>query len=87
MLACQATLAAEYSPTKYRTLSVVAVTSGYPMGAMMTSVVAGYIMPDYGWRGMFWFGGGLTVVMTFVAWILLPESLKYLFERRPGNAL
>jgi AAHS family 4-hydroxybenzoate transporter-like MFS transporter len=87
MLACQATLAAEYSPEKYRSLSVAAVTAGYPMGAMMTSVVAGFLMPDYGWRGMFWFGGGLTLVMGLVAWAFIPESLKYLFERRPDNAL
>jgi len=87
MLACQATLAAEYSPKKYRSLSVAAVTAGYPMGAMMTSVVAGFIMPDYGWRGMFWFGGALTLVMGLVAWAFIPESLKYLFERRPDNAL
>ena len=87
MLACQATLAAEYSPDRYRSLSVAAVTAGYPMGAMMTSVVAGYIMPDYGWRGMFWFGGGLTLVMGLTAWAFIPESLKYLFERRPHNAL
>jgi benzoate transport len=87
MLACQATLAAEYSPEKYRSLSVAAVTAGYPLGAMMTSVVAGFIMPDYGWRGMFWFGGGLTLVMGLVAWAFIPESLKYLFERRPDNAL
>ena len=87
MLACQATLAAEYSPEKYRAFSVAIVTSGYPMGAMLTSVVAAYILPDYGWRGMFWFGGGLTIVMALVAWMLIPESLKYLFERRPANAL
>ncbi|NOX70323.1 MAG: MFS transporter [Gammaproteobacteria bacterium] len=87
MLACQATLAAEYSPSKYRTLSVAAVTSGYPMGAMMTSVVVGIIMPEYGWRGMFWFGGTVTLAMALVAWLLLPESLKYLFERRPAKAL
>jgi len=87
MLACQATLAAEYSPEKYRALSVAAVTSGYPLGAMFTSVAAGIIMPEYGWRGMFWFGGGLTLTMGIVAWLLIPESLKYLFERRPGNAL
>jgi len=87
MLACQATLAAEYSPEKYRSLSVAAVTAGYPMGAMMTSVMAAFIMPDYGWRGMFWFGGGLTLVMGLVAWAFIPESLKYLFERRPANAL
>lgn len=87
MLACQATLASEYSPEKFRALSVAAVTSGYPMGAMMTSVFAGMIMPEYGWRGMFWFGGALTLLMAGVAWLLIPESLKYLFEKRPANSL
>jgi benzoate transport len=87
MLACQATLAAEYSPEKYRSLSVAATTAGYPFGAMMTAVVAGFIMPEYGWRGMFWFGGGITLTMGLVAWVFIPESLKYLFERRPENTL
>ena len=87
MLACQATLASEYSPDKYRALSVGIVTAGYPMGAMMTSVIAGYVMPDYGWRGMFWFGGGVTLLMTLVAILLIPESLKFLFERRPADDL
>ena len=87
MLASQAALASEYSPDKYKTLSVAAVTSGYPMGAMMTSVIAGYIMPEYGWRGMFWFGGLLTLSMVVVAWLFIPESLKYLFQRRPDDAL
>jgi benzoate transport len=87
MLACQATLAAEYSPEKYRSLSVSAVTAGYALGAMMTSVVAGFIMPDFGWRGMFTFGGIMTLTMGIVAWAFIPESLKYLFERRPADAL
>ena len=87
MLASQAALAAEYSPDKYRALSVALVTSGYPLGAMMTSVMAGFILPEYDWRGMFWFGGGLTLVMGLVAWAMIPESLKYLLERRPEGAL
>ena len=87
MLACQAALAAEYSPDKYKTFAVAAVTSGYPMGAMMTSVIAGFIMPEYGWRGMFWFGGILTLSMVLVAWLFIPESLKFLFQRRPEDAL
>lgn len=87
MLACQATLAAEFSPDRYRAASVAVVTSGYPMGAMMTSVVAGFVMPEFGWRGMFWFGGLLTLAMSIVAWALIPESLKYLLQRRPENAL
>jgi predicted MFS family arabinose efflux permease len=54
---------------------------------MMTSVVAGFILPDFGWRGMFWFGGGITLAMGFIAWTFIPESLKYLFDRRPADAL
>lgn len=87
MLACQAALASEYSPDKYKAFSVAAVTSGYPLGAMMTSVIAGYIMPEFGWRGMFWFGGLITLSMVVVAWLMIPESLKYLFERRPDGVL
>ena len=87
VIASQAALAAEYSPEKYRSLSVAATTAGYPLGAMMTSVVAGFIMPDFGWRGMFWFGGIVTLVMGLVAWKFIPESLKYLIENRPQNAL
>jgi len=87
MLASQATLAAEYSPDRYKALSVAVVTSGYPAGAMLTSVAAGFIMPGHGWTGMFWFGGGVTLIMGIVAWLLIPESLKYLFERHPTNAL
>ncbi len=87
MLASQAALASEYSPDKYKSLAVAAVTAGYPLGATMTSVIANQIMPEFGWRGMFWFGGAVTVAMVFVAWLLIPESLKYLFERRPADAL
>ena len=87
LLACQASLAAEYSPEKYRAMSVALVTAGYPTGAMMTSVVADYILPDYGWRAMFLFGGTITLGMVIVACLMIPESLKYLLEKRPTNAL
>ena len=87
LLALQATMAAEYSPEKWRSLAVTIVTMGYPAGAMMTSVVGDIVMPDYGWRGMFWFGGAVTLLMAAVALVFLPESLKFLFERRPQNTL
>ena len=87
MLASQATLAAEYAPEKYRSLAVTVVTAGYPLGATMTSVIASLIIPEHGWRGMFIFGGTVTVAMAFVAFLLMPESLKFLFEKRPTNAI
>jgi benzoate transport len=87
LLASQATLAAEYSPEKFRALAVTVVTVGYPAGAMMTSIIGGFIIPDHGWRGMFWFGGIAALVMAVIALLMIPESLKYLFERRPDKAL
>lgn len=87
LLASQATLAAEYSPEKYRALSVAIVTAGYPLGAMMTGLVAGLIVPEFGWRGMFIGGGGLTLVMAGLAFCLLPESLHFLCSKQPPGAL
>ncbi len=87
LLASQAALAAEYCPDRYRALAVTSVTAGYPLGAMLTGMLAGYIMPDYGWRGMFFFGGAATFVMALLALAFLPESLKFLLEKRPPGAL
>jgi benzoate transport len=87
MLASQAALAAEYSPERLRALAVALVTSGYPAGAMLTSIAAGYIVPEHGWRGVFEFGGIVTLFMVAVAWLAIPESIKFLIERRPPSAL
>lgn len=87
MLASQATLAAEYSPEKYRSLSVAAVTAGYPLGAMLTGLVASEMVPVFGWRSIFILGGGVTLAMGLLAYWMIPESLQFLFEKRPPNAL
>lgn len=87
MLASQATLASEYSPDKYRALSVAIVTSGYPLGAMMTGIVAEVLVADYGWRSMFLLGGSVSLFMCFVCLFLMPESLQFLCHKKPKNAL
>ncbi|MGI9323839.1 MAG: MFS transporter [Pseudomonadales bacterium] len=87
MLASVATLAAEYSPEKFRALSVVAVTAGYPLGAMVTGLTASTIVPEFGWRGMFIAGGAITLVLAGIALWLIPESLQFLCKKRPPGAL
>ena len=87
MLASVATLAAEYSPEKYRSLCVTAVTAGYPLGATMTGLVANEIVPEFGWRSMFLFGGGATIALTAIAYLLIPESLQFLCKKQPADAL
>ena len=87
LLASQATLASEYSPERYRALSVAAVTAGYPLGAMMTGIVAESIVPDFGWRSMFITGGVVTLAMAAIAFLFLPESLHFLFTKQPQGGL
>ena len=87
MLASVATLASEYSPERFRALSVTAVTSGYPLGAMTTGLVAGNILPDHGWQGMFIAGGSITIGLAVIAFLLVPESLHFLCRRQPPGAL
>jgi AAHS family 4-hydroxybenzoate transporter-like MFS transporter len=87
MLASVATLAAEYMPERFRALSVTAVTAGYPLGAMLTGLTAGAIMPEFGWHGMFIAGGGITLVLAAIAYFFIPESLHFLASKRPNAAL
>lgn len=87
MLASQATLTSEYSPERYRSLSVAIVTAGYPLGAMMTGLVSGFIVDDYGWRSMFLFGGGVSIFLCVIAFKFLPESMQFLCVKKPHNSL
>lgn len=87
MLASVATLAAEYSPEKYRALAVTAVTAGYPTGAMLTGLAASSIVPEFGWRGMFVAGGVATLLLAVVAFFAIPESLQFLCKKQPADAL
>ena len=87
ILACQATLASEYVPEKYRALAVSIVTAGYPLGAMLTGMVAHYLIPLYGWQGLFIGGGTAALLLAMIAYLALPESIEFLIKRQPKNAL
>ncbi|MEM7374388.1 MAG: MFS transporter [Bacteroidota bacterium] len=87
LLASLAAFVSEYSPSKYRSLAVVSVTAGYPLGAMMGGFIADYLIPLHGWESVFYAGSVLTAVMAFLLYGALPESLQFLLSKRPDNAL
>ncbi|MFX7808529.1 MFS transporter, partial [Acinetobacter baumannii] len=43
---------------------------------------AGHVLPIYGWRGLFWIGGALPLVLGFVLVAALPESPRFLARRQ-----
>jgi MFS transporter, AAHS family, 4-hydroxybenzoate transporter len=87
MLATTATLAAEYTPPRTNDFWVSLVMSGYPIGAVLSGIVAGRIIPEYGWKTMFVTAGVATLATLPIIYLFLAESLDFLLKSRPVGAL
>lgn len=87
LLASLNTMVAEYSSDRRRNFAISFLQSGYPIGAMTGGVIAAPLIPAFGWEMVFIVGGVATLIMALVVIPMLPESLHYLVERRPENAL
>jgi AAHS family 4-hydroxybenzoate transporter-like MFS transporter len=87
MLASTATLTAEYAPQKTKDFWVSFVMSGYPLGAVLSGLVAAKIIPSEGWRVMFQTAGIITLITLPFIYFMLSESLDFLLKSRPINAL
>jgi len=87
MLASTATLTAEYAPKQKKDFWVSFVISGYPIGAVLSGMVAAKIIPLYGWQTMFQIAGITTLVTLPVTLFFLSESLDFLLKTQPKNAL
>jgi len=79
-------LCAEYSPRRKGATSVMAVTAGYSLGAALGGVIAAYIVPHWGWREVFYLGGGAGLVYAIVLVFSLPESIRFLALRPKQQA-
>ena len=87
MLASVSTLTSEYAPNKSKDFWVTLVMGGYPVGAVLSGLVAAQLIPEQGWRAMFQFAGIATLVTIPVILLFLGESLEFLVKRKPKNAL
>lgn len=87
MLAAINAMAAEYANLKYRNLCVIIMATGYPAGIIVGGAIAAVLLANFDWRSVFLFGGAATTAIIPVVWLLLPESIEYLSEKRPKDAL
>ena len=78
-------LVAEYTNRKWRNAGIALMSAGYPLGGAIGGHFAGEILASHGWRGVFLIGAGGALALLPVAWLLLPEPVGALIERRgPG---
>jgi MFS transporter, AAHS family, vanillate permease len=87
MLAAINAVAAEFANNRRRNMAVTLFAAGYPLGAISGGIIATQLLVDGSWRSVFTFGGIVTAACIPLVWWLMPESVSYLVESQPANAL
>lgn len=88
MLAATNAVTAEVSSRKQRAMAIGLYVIGYPLGAVIGGLVASnWLMLEYGWRSVFYFGAAVTAAMIPLVMWLVPETPAFLAAVRPANAL
>jgi len=69
-------MVSETAPAKWRATALGGLIGGYPIGYMLTTMVAYFILPDWGWRPLYWLG---ILPALLVFWIAfgIEESPRY----------
>ncbi len=75
-------LVGEFSPKRTRVAWVMCITMGFTLGAAIGGLVANALIPAFGWRSVFVFGGIVPLVVAVSMFLGLPESLQFLAVRR-----
>ncbi len=77
-----AALVAEFAPLRQRPLAITATIVCIPLGGFLGGVIAGQIVPLYGWRSLFVIGGVVPAVLAVSLIKILPESPRFLAARK-----
>ena len=84
-IACN-TLMAEYVPTKYRTTVLGTLQAGWSVGYIVASLLAGWIIPNYGWRWLFYIAIIPAVLAFAMQWMVPePESWRKAQAEKAAN--
>ena len=87
MLAAINAVAAEFSSTRRRHLSVSLMSIGYPVGAVVGGIVAAQLLQGNDWRSVFYFGAAITATLIPITYFAVPESVHWLTRKQPKGAL
>jgi AAHS family 4-hydroxybenzoate transporter-like MFS transporter len=74
-------LVSEFSPKRMRVTMIMAITVGFTAGAAFGGFVAAALIPSFGWRSVFYFGGVVPLFIAIAMLIALPESLQFMALR------
>ncbi|WP_226468841.1 MFS transporter [Luteimonas panaciterrae] len=74
-------LAGEFSPSRNKASTMMIVSCGFTLGAIVGGLVSAMLIPTFGWRAVFHAGGIAPLVIAAFMIFYLPESLQFLALR------
>ncbi|MGV2289254.1 MFS transporter [Trinickia sp. YCB016] len=80
------TLLSEYVPSRSRSLLLTIMFTGFNFGSGVGGFIAAWLIPHFGWRGVFVFGGVVPLLSVPVLLWLLPESARFMLVRKADAA-
>jgi AAHS family 4-hydroxybenzoate transporter-like MFS transporter len=78
-------LISDYSKSSNRGLLITLLYLGYTSGSSGGGLLAAEVIPQYGWRSVFYLGGAGALAVATVLALALPESVRYLALKRPDD--
>ena len=79
-------IAAEVAPARRRSLVIVVLYSGFAIGSALAGLIAGRLLPAFGWGAVLWVGGGVPILLSLAMWRWLPESARFITLRDPRDS-
>lgn len=74
----------EYAPKRYRATIVTVIMMGYSLGTALGGPIAIWLIPIFGWKSVFVFGGVAALVCSGILFAILPESIRFLASKGFG---
>ena len=71
----------EYAPKRYRATIVTVIMMGYSLGTALGGPIAIWLIPKFGWKAVFIFGGIAALASAAVLFLILPESIRFLASK------
>lgn len=75
-------LSSEFSPKRYSRVITSFLIAFMPLGSLLVGVIGRAVVPAFGWEMLLYVGGVLTLLLTLLAAVILPESVYFLLRTK-----
>jgi len=74
-------LCSEYVPKRLMAVVVAMLFCGLPLGGFVCGMLSSALLSVWGWQSVFYIGGLLPLIISFLLIFLLPESVQFLSQQ------